>query len=438
MNNFNLLKEIADQSDKDWKFGASSQPGIVSIPLAERENWLPAGELQYDSQADFTDCASRSPVNHYEALFTYHYQHDMLPANKQWLQDNGYVYGGRVTFSDRFIAILSGTTREGNSLKAPLETIRTRGLIPKQTLPKLDTMSFDDYYRVSDIVPAMTDLGLEFLKRFTLNYDQVSKDLIKVALKNDMLGVAGFAWPLPVNGVYPAQPDLPFNHAFLIFNEPDFQIYDNYYDSTDSGQLEPGDFTKSLAPDYVFWTTAYRAYIGAETVPVDQSIMQSVLAALASNGLLSFFADWLKRFTQTNQITTMPENTPAVPVHTGKIPQWAAAIEKQEGGKPNDLNMRLNNPGNLKFTKYTESLGAKQASAATDGGTFCTWPTHEAGMKALCQFLTDACHNQLVAFHDKTLGEFTQIYAHPPSDAYGNNVAAELGVSIDIPIKELL
>lgn len=266
--NFDAARELAEQSPKDWKFGAQSEPGIVTIPESEREAYLPKGELQYDSKADFTDCASRSPVNHFEALFTYHYQHGMLEENKKWLDDNGYTvidpsFGRRVEFSDRFIAVLSGTTRGGNSLKAPLETIRTRGLIPKVLLPKEDWMAWEDYYNGTAITPQLIALGKEFLTRFKLNYEQVDRALFATAVKNDMLGVAAYAWPEPVKGVYPKVNGDRFNHAFLIFNLPKYQIFDNYYDDQ-----RLGDFTKTLAPDYVFFEWGYRAYISKEMLPV--------------------------------------------------------------------------------------------------------------------------------------------------------------------------
>lgn len=264
--NFNLGKELADQSEKDWKFGATSPASIVDIPVDQREAYLPAGETQFDQFVDFTDCASRSPVNHYEALFSYHYAHDMKPENKKWLEDQGYVLNGKVTFSDRYIAVLSGTTRQGNSLKAPLEAIRTQGLIPKKLLPKEDWMQWEDYYDPSKITQSLKDLGQEFRRRFVLNYEQVNKVDIATLLKYEMIGVAGYAWNTPVNGVYQAVPGTVFNHAFLLFNLPAYQAYDNYYDFNADGTQILNDFTKNLAPDYIFYDYGYRAYVGKENV----------------------------------------------------------------------------------------------------------------------------------------------------------------------------
>lgn len=262
--NFDLNREVDEQSRKDWQFGEASEASLVSIPLNERVSYLPQGELQYDSKVDFTDCASRSPVNHLEAIFTYHYQHAMKPENKKWLVDKGYIVFknglGYVQFSDRFIAKLSNTTKLGNSLKSPVETIRTKGLVPKSLLPKEDWMGWDDYY--APIAQDLIDLGAEFLLRFTIRYEQVDLSLFETAIKNDMLGVAGYGWPQPTaDDVYPRVEGSTFNHAFLIYGTPDYQIFDNYYDN---GAV--GDFTKTLAPNYNFFPYGYRVYVAAESV----------------------------------------------------------------------------------------------------------------------------------------------------------------------------
>jgi len=263
-NGLDLKREFEEHSTEDWTFGALSEPSLVSIPEAERDKWLPVGETQFSNRDDFKDCATRSPLNHAEALFSYHYMHGMLPANKQWFVDNGYVGDdGRLAFSDRFVAINSGTTRNGNSLKAPLEAIRKQGLIPKKSLPKTIEMAFDEYHDKTKITQAMRDLGAEFARRFTINYEQVNYQHFGECLKDDMIGVAGYAWPIPVEGLF-LRTAGTFNHAFLLYKLPKFQAYDNYYDYDNNGQQIVGDFTKNLAPDYDFYEYGYRVYISKE------------------------------------------------------------------------------------------------------------------------------------------------------------------------------
>lgn len=118
-----------------------------------------------------------------------------------------------------------------------------------------------------------------------------------------------------------------------------------------------------------------------------------------------------------------------------KILTWARAIQKEEGWNPESRSYRNKNPGNLKFTSLTFSLGA--SSKDKDG--FCIFLDEDKGIEALCGFLKLACTDQLKAFHDaRTLRQFTKVYAQPPNDNYANNVAKALNVKVDIDIKELL
>lgn len=267
-----LARERAEQSPDDWRFGALSQPGLASIPLNLREKYLPQGERQFGRE-DFMDCASRSPHNQLEAQFTWLYEHNLLsPENRDFLLKRGYVNNtGDIEFSDRFTAVLSNTTREGNSLKAPLESIRKNGLIPKAHLPAASSMTWEQYHDPKAITDEMRDLGREFTHRFTINYEQVYRDHFADCLKDDFIGVAGHGWPLPINGIYP-QTDAPLNHAFLLY-QPKYHAFDNY-------EEKPQDFTKQLAPDFTFYEYGYRVFISAEKSYTAQVSLWTKLVAL--------------------------------------------------------------------------------------------------------------------------------------------------------------
>ena len=43
---FNLRKELAEQSFEDWPLGGTGLTCLAEIPEAEREKYLPKGELQ--------------------------------------------------------------------------------------------------------------------------------------------------------------------------------------------------------------------------------------------------------------------------------------------------------------------------------------------------------------------------------------------------------
>lgn len=413
----NLELEKAAQDGTEWTFGAFSQPSLATIPIEDRDLYLPRGEIQRGVE-DFQDCATRSPHNQLEAQFTYLYQNGLLTKeNTLWLEEKGYVTEDMVEFSDRFTAILSGTTRNGNSLKAPLESIRKNGLIPKKVLPKNASFTWAQYHDPSKITAEMKALGKEFAKRFTINYEQVYAVHFTEALKDDLVGVGGYAWPFPENGVY-KRVNYPFNHAFVLYNLPAFQAYDNYEES-------PGDFTKNLAPDYAFMDYGYRVYISNENTTDQTTVIDSIIAQLQA--IIKKIQDFLA-------------TQPPVEKPRSRITEWALAIQHAEGGKPQDRNMRDHNPGNIKYTEYTASLGLSKGDPAPDGGFYGKAQTYEIGLRVLCSFLKDACEGKLRAYKpDMTLEKFSMIYANVPAGhGYIKTIASRLSLPLSTPIKNLL
>ena len=256
----NLELEKQQQSQEDWVFGAESPVCLVTIPEDERQNCLPVGEIQKGLE-DMMDCATRGPINILETKFTYRLiQNRFYPANRVWLEENGYIVNERIQFSDAFIAIKSGTTRSGNSLIAPLKAIHDFGLIPKRRLPLESTMTFDQYHDPNRITPEMEALGAEFKRRFPINYERVYEPEFENLLNGDLLDAAGYAWPDPVDGEYPRTNNQP-NHAFMLYKNPKYHAFDNYLDPVD------GDFIKKLAPDYDLLDYGYRVVLTGEKVP---------------------------------------------------------------------------------------------------------------------------------------------------------------------------
>lgn len=268
-----LKREKEEVAETDWVFGSTSPWCLAMIAEDKREQYLPAGEKQRGKD-DFMDCASRSPINILETKFNYLLNRSLMSKeNRTWLAENGYVTESGVEFSDRFIAINSKTTRQGNSLKAPLEAIRKHGLIPKHKLPALSTMLWSDYHNETKITKQMRELGQEFRKRFVINYERVYEPEFSTLLGHDMLDVAGYGWPKPVNGTYPRVNYKP-NHAFMAIKNA-FFVFDNYLD-TDN------DWIKHLARDYNFLDYGYRIFIAEERVPSKQSWFASLYSYLSS------------------------------------------------------------------------------------------------------------------------------------------------------------
>ena len=265
-----LTLEKEHQKPTDWIFGATSVPCIAQIPQNRRLDYLPKGEVQRGAE-DVMDCASRGPVNILEAKFTFLVKSKRLSEqNEKWLYDNGYVQNGVVTFSDAYVAINSHTTPQGNSMIAPLEAIHKQGLTPKKMLPLEPWMRWSDYHKPSRITQSMVALGLKFLSRFTINYERVLEKDFESAYEQDMIDMAGFAWPEPIDGEYPRTDNDP-NHVFVGIHLPKHNIFDNY-------QEAPGDFIKKLAPDYDLLDYGYRLIIGEIKVEIPQE--QSLITNL--------------------------------------------------------------------------------------------------------------------------------------------------------------
>ena len=254
---FNPQLEKEHQRGDEYIFGSASPTCIAEIPESERASCLPLGEVQRTPYSEMMDCATRGPINILETKFNWLLKNQKLTfENEYWLRANGYIDEG-VEFSDAFIAILSGTTRQGNSMKAPIDAIRKNGLIPKKLLPLEPDMTFEDYHNPDRITGGMKQMGKEFLTRFAINYEKVYENDFEILLHKDLLDVAGYAWAEPVNGEYPSTTYDP-NHVFVAYKTPKYFIFDNYLDPVD------GDFTKKLTSNYNFMSYGYRLLINKQ------------------------------------------------------------------------------------------------------------------------------------------------------------------------------
>lgn len=370
---FNLDLELAHQSDSDWVYGATSQPCIAEIPEGERQQYLPDGELQNIGEEKM-DCATRGPINIFEAKFTYLYQTNRLfPENRRFLEDHGYIVNGRVVFSDVFNAIKSGTTRAGNSLIAPLDSINNDGLVPKSMLPQLS--SFDENYDPWRITNALEELGRQFKLRLKLNYERVYEVNYGTLLLRDFIDMAGYAWLAPVNGVYPNPGDTDPNHVFVGLKHPKYVIFDNYLDTD-------GDFIKVIAPDYNLLDFGYRCFIPkqftqAEVIAADLSFLQKVLQLMAQLLNLQAILNALKSSQQPKTAPQPPQQplpapTPPTP-HPDLLAAFCKGIEQYEGYAPGTRAYVNNNPGNLRH--WPTQDGVK--------GGFAYFKTYEKGFAAL-------------------------------------------------------
>ena len=269
--------ELASRTEKDWEHMVGvSASSTVSIPMDEREQHLPKGERQNIGQEKM-DCASRAPNNWEEATIDYLLEKDKLPLSvSKFLETNHFLEDGRPVLSDSFLSTNAKTTRQGNSLKAPLEARRLKGLVAKSMLPQGST--FEEHHDPKRITTTLENIGKQYAQIFAFNYDRVYEVDFPVVLKKDMIVTAGYAWDSPKDGKYQRVEYTP-NHAFLTWR-PKFYVFDNYEESD-------GDFIKDLAEDYNFMDYGYRPYlasINAPSEPRKYVFFKDVLAALFDKG----------------------------------------------------------------------------------------------------------------------------------------------------------
>lgn len=291
-----LEREIQEQTNEDWRFG-----GVYANELIEffdKEKYLPIGELQ-QGREDFMDCVTRGYNNIIEIFFNYLYRNEKISfANRKWLEDKGYVIWIKekpyIELSDRFTAMLSNTTRSGNSMKGPADAIRKYGCIPKKMLPANSSMTWNDYHNKSDITDVMKQLGEEWNKRFPINYEQVpkSKWLEMMKLTKNALNVAGHAWPTPVNGIYP-RVEGALNHAFVNF-QPQWFIFDNYPD-----WRVDNDWIKQLAPNFNFYIYGYRLIFHENPVYEAPADGETYNKEFKKGDWLTWWQMWFAKFKKT-------------------------------------------------------------------------------------------------------------------------------------------
>ncbi len=164
---------IKEPSPIDWVSG--EETGIKFEVVQENAQWdefLPNGERQRNAHLDFSSCVSFSATNCIEILLNRMIEKgEICESNLIWLKNNSYLdENGKLNFSDRFTAKMSGTTKAGNYLTAVGDSMRKDGLVPEIIWPTDDSLkTWEDYY--SDIPDNVKKIGLEFVKRLKINYE---------------------------------------------------------------------------------------------------------------------------------------------------------------------------------------------------------------------------------------------------------------------------
>lgn len=239
----------------DWQLGDAEFGREVVIANGDWTPYLPTGEEQALAGLETMSCVSQSACKNIEMIMNKMLEDGKIsPANRDWAKANGYFDGnGHWNFSGRAIAKLSGTTRNGNSLKNVGETIRKIGLAPESKWPFVAGMTWNEYYKYPS--GEVIKLGRDFLERFQINYEVVPEAQFAEGFKYAPLQTAAHAWCSLVNGIF-QRCNGALNHAISIFKRDSnliTSIFDHY-------KLN-GSFIKLAAKDFNFMDYGYRYLI---------------------------------------------------------------------------------------------------------------------------------------------------------------------------------
>lgn len=207
-----------------WQYGGIS--GIHHDILAPDHQWipyLPTFEPQSFKYGDSMSCVTYSFLNGCETFLR-------CTTKREY------------NFSDRFLAIRSGTTYKGNTFERVAESARRFGLAMEETMPLEGVVSRETFFTE---VPEVADKSAQtFRDFFDLNYEFIPDhaDRIWEALQYAPVQIGIYAYGTMKNGIYQASKHNP-NHGVLAVGGVYGQyltIFDSYEDSRDThaGQLK--------------------------------------------------------------------------------------------------------------------------------------------------------------------------------------------------------
>jgi|GEM_PF-2831199 len=246
MNIFNWFPKKVPQggllikapSPTDYIAGSSPVTGKLEERLVNGiwTPYRPTVEAQYKQFSfDSMSCTSFSANNCIEYQINWMLQNNKIPASlKLWLTNNGFFKDGHFNLSDRYLAVVSGTTRQGNYFQSVWDSIRNNGAIPESMLP-FGGNSWEEYHDATKITQEMKDLGKEWVKRFEVVYEWITFDnnpdftLDQVQVCKESLKYAPLHIAVPVPGT----------HAITLegIQEPTLTVFDQYPPYTNINQL---------------------------------------------------------------------------------------------------------------------------------------------------------------------------------------------------------
>lgn len=155
------LKEGKQASD----FVAGTLPYTELNPSGNWQPYLPPGEWQRVGNLDLMTCVTFSLLNAIET-------------------QEKFLTGIQINYSDRWIAMMSDTTPDGNWVYKVADTIRKYGLVKEESWPCPPNPTWNTYYAkpTAAQMKKLTAEGQEWLKTHTFQYEWLTtsqSDILK-------------------------------------------------------------------------------------------------------------------------------------------------------------------------------------------------------------------------------------------------------------------
>lgn len=151
------------EGKRDTDFVAGTIPYKELNPTGNWKNYLPPGEWQHSNFADSMACVSFSLLNAIET-------------------QEKFLTGKQTNYSDRWLALMSETTPEGNYLYKVADTVRKYGLVKEESWPTPANFTWESYYAKPSAKKQAELLaeGKKWLETHTFAYEWIGTTLEEI------------------------------------------------------------------------------------------------------------------------------------------------------------------------------------------------------------------------------------------------------------------
>lgn len=210
-------------TEKDYILGASRSAPFASVNTdGDWTSVLPDFEIQHNDKGDTNGCTNFGTTSQIEILLDYLFQ----------FKDN---------FSERFQAVMSEQSKDGNDPQKVYESIRGSGMLTEELLPYLDGMTFDEYLSPIPMKPEYLKEAKKFINEYEFNHEYIynpysglshsdKRTLLVQALRRSPVGVSVYAW-VPEGDMYRKPEDVKDNHWCVLVGAKEGEywlVFDSY------------------------------------------------------------------------------------------------------------------------------------------------------------------------------------------------------------------